>query len=249
MLQNSFIHVPGVSMNSERKIWKSGISCWSRFLEDSSSVCLPQRKRECILDNLKISQERLGEKDSGYFQKLLPPREHWRMYPEFRDSVAFLDIETTGLGQHHDITLIGIFDGKKTHSYILGDNLKKFEKDIQKYKLLVTFNGACFDIPFILSKFNSLDLAQTHIDLRWTLRRIGLSGGLKSIEQQLGLSRSEETENMSGWDAVRLWKRYQRGDSDSLDLLLQYNREDVVNLKKILEMCYTDLVKVTLNGT
>ncbi len=171
------------------------------------------------------------------------------MYPEFRDSVAFLDIETTGLGQHHDITLIGVYDGKKTHSYILGDNLKKFEKDIRKYKLLVTFNGACFDIPFILSKFNSLDLGQTHIDLRWTLRRIGLSGGLKSIEQQLGLSRSEETENMSGWDAVRLWKQYQRGDSDSLDLLLQYNREDVVNLKKILEMCYTDLVKATLNGT
>jgi uncharacterized protein YprB with RNaseH-like and TPR domain len=35
--------------------------------------------------------------------------------------------------------------------------------------------------------------------------------------------------------AVLLWQRYQRGDKGALDLLLSYNREDVVNLEVLMD--------------
>jgi hypothetical protein len=37
---------------------------------------------------------------------------------------------------------------------------------------------------------------------------------------------------------VILWQRYQRGDRTSLDLLLKYNREDVINLEVLMEQAY-----------
>jgi hypothetical protein len=59
----------------------------------------------------------------------------------------------------------------------------------------------------------------------------------------LGISRSEGTAGLSGFDAVRLWREYERGNNRSLDLLLEYNREDIVNLKTIIDMVYDRLVE------
>jgi uncharacterized protein YprB with RNaseH-like and TPR domain len=68
-----------------------------------------------------------------------------------------------------------------------------------------------------------------HCDLLYVCRRQGLRGGLKKVEEMLGIAR--ETTGISGWDAPRLWHRYEAlGDEDALRLLLHYNREDVVNL-------------------
>jgi len=64
--------------------------------------------------------------------------------------------------------------------------------------------------------------------------RYNLYGGFKAVEQQLGIPR--RLQGISGWDAVLLWWRYQDyGDQNALELLLQYNREDVVNLKLLRE--------------
>ena len=70
------------------------------------------------------------------------------------------------------------------------------------------------------------------------LKRLGLKGGLKSIEQQLGMDRSEETSGLSGWDAVRLWNLWQAGNEDAGEVLMRYNREDVVNMEYLLQWAY-----------
>ena len=74
-----------------------------------------------------------------------------------------------------------------------------------------------------------------HTDLMYPLRRIGYAGGLKAIEQVRGVMRSEDTTKITGFDAVRLWHEYERGSDDAFELLLKYNREDVVNLETIIE--------------
>ncbi len=49
------------------------------------------------------------------------------------------------------------------------------------------------------------------------------------VEQLLGIGRA--TAGISGWDAPRLWHRYEANDDRvALQILLDYNREDVVNL-------------------
>jgi uncharacterized protein YprB with RNaseH-like and TPR domain len=231
---------------SYEQLAQSGID-GSRYKAFILPLSLSLSKKEDILATLEESEKRLSSHDSLYFKENLPRKEYWRMYKDFKDHAAFLDIETTGLGFDNNITLIGVYDGNVMRSFILGDDLDKFPAAIRKYKLLLTYNGTCFDLPFIQSKFPDLHLDQAHIDLRFVLRRIGLSGGLKSIEEQVGIARSEDTQGLTGWDAVRLWKEYQRGKEESLDLLIEYNNEDVMNMKTLIEQAYPRLVQTTMN--
>jgi uncharacterized protein YprB with RNaseH-like and TPR domain len=41
---------------------------------------------------------------------------------------------------------------------------------------------------------------------------------------------------MSGLDAVRLWWQWKRGDRAALETLIEYNREDVVNMVRLLQI-------------
>ncbi len=94
-----------------------------------------------------------------------------------------------------------------------------------------TFNGASFDLPFLAWR-PGVDLRRQfeHRDLMYGCRRAGLRGGLKLIEQKLGIGRGDLPE-MSGRDAVLLWRKYREERNPSaLDLLLEYNRADVENL-------------------
>jgi uncharacterized protein len=244
MLKNTYIHIPGVGKSLERKIWAQGIHTWEEFLEMEDRISIPSARKARICEGIKKSSEHLAAKDCCFFSQCLPSAEHWRAYPLFSDSVAFVDIETTGLSQHRDkITVVGIYDGRESKVYVRDINLDEIVEEFSKYRLLVSFNGARFDLPFIKSEFPEIEFKQLHIDLMYPLRRIGYSGGLKNIEKLLGISRSEDTEGMTGFDAVKLWKQYERGDREALDKLIKYNKEDIVNLKTIIELTYPKMVE------
>jgi uncharacterized protein YprB with RNaseH-like and TPR domain len=76
------------------------------------------------------------------------------------------------------------------------------------------------------------------VDLRFLLARLGFKGGLKKIEPHFGIHRPDEVDGMDGYMAVILWDRYRRGDTGALDLLLSYNREDVVNLEVLMDAAF-----------
>lgn len=249
MLKSTYIHIPGVGKTVEQKIWASGIRTWDEFLEKQGQVSISPARKDRILEGIRHSSERLEAKDCCYFSKCLPSSEHWRAYPFFSDSAAFVDIETTGLSPGRDrITVVGIYDGKEAKTYVRGINLDEIVDEFSKYRLLVSFNGARFDLPFIKSEYPELEFDQLHIDLMYPLRRIGYGGGLKHIEKLLGISRSDDTEGISGLDAVRLWKQYEKGDPNALDILLKYNEEDIVNLKTIIELTYPKMVENALES-
>ena len=114
-----------------------------------------------------------------------------------------------------------------------GQNLEAFQDDIRDFKLLVTYNGRAFDAPFIEREMQ-IRLPRAHIDLRFLLRRVGLTGGLKRCEKALGLGR-DELDGVDGYFAVLLWKRYQdSGEKNVLETLLAYNAEDVLSLPPLL---------------
>lgn len=249
MLNNTYIHISGVGKGLEKKIWSQGIHTWKEFLEKKELISIPLSRKSRVCEEIRISSEHLAAKDHCFFSQCLPSAEHWRAYPFFSDSVAFVDIETTGLSMSRDIiTIVGIYDGTESKTYIKDINLNEIVKEFSKYKLLVTFNGARFDLPFIKSEFPNIEFKQLHIDLMYPLRRIGYNGGLKNIEKLLGICRSEDTEGMSGFDAVKLWKKYERGDQEALDKLIKYNREDIVNLKSIIELTYPKMVEKALKA-
>ena len=88
------------------------------------------------------------------------------------------------------ITTIAVYDGSSIFTYVQGQNLPEFKEDIQRYKVLVTYNGKCFDIPF-LERYFGIKLNQVHIDLRYVLRSLGYAGGLKGCERKAGIDRGD----------------------------------------------------------
>ncbi|MDX1534213.1 MAG: ribonuclease H-like domain-containing protein [Thermoplasmata archaeon] len=240
-MQSTFVHVPGIGYVTERKLWDGGLESWDAYLEDPEAVWLGPVRGRRLADALQESMDRLRARDHRYFASHLPRREYWRAYREFGNSIAYVDIETTGLESERDeITVIGLFDGRETQ-YFYEDSLEDFPPVLARYRLLVTFNGSTFDVPFLERTFPTLRVDQIHIDLRYLFARLGLKGGLKAIEGRMGIRRSPATEGVRGWDAVYLWRRYQQGDEEALRILLQYNGEDVVNLEPLLEIAYDGL--------
>ncbi|HEY9074410.1 MAG TPA: ribonuclease H-like domain-containing protein, partial [Desulfobaccales bacterium] len=164
--------------------------------------------------------------------------EHWRLFRAF-PRVGYLDIETTGsFWPGLLVTVAGLYDGVVMRQFVQGYNLQEFPKAIKDFDLLVTFNGTQFDLPVLRAYFMDLELPPLHVDLRFLLARLGYKGGLKKIEPRFGIHRPNEVDGMDGYMAVILWQRYQRGDRISLDLLLKYNREDVINLEVLMERAY-----------
>ncbi len=249
MLRNTFLHIPHIGPATEQRLWRGGIRAWDDFAAQAAALRWSAARKDHIHRWLGESAARLQQVDSEYFAKLLPAIEHWRAYEEFGDHAAFVDIETNGGTDAGDITIIGLFDGKQTQTFVQNDNLHKFPDAIAEYPLLVTFNGAQFDLPMLRRRFPRARLNQLHIDLRFALRRLGLCGGLKMIEGQLGMMRSEETRGMNGYDAVILWRQFEdRNDRQALRALVQYNREDVEHLLPLVQMAYQQLRRITIEA-
>jgi uncharacterized protein YprB with RNaseH-like and TPR domain len=175
----------------------------------------------------------------------LPPSQQWRAFPEFRHSVAYLDIETTGLGGPDDhITTISVYDGHVISCYVYGHNLEDFEAEVASHALIVTYNGKGFDVPFI-ERALGIEMPHAHIDLRYVLASLGYRGGLKGCERQLGIDR-QDLRDVDGFFAVLLWNDYiYNHNLRALETLLAYNILDVINLETLMVIAYNKKLQAT----
>ncbi len=154
---------------------------------------------------------------------------------------AYLDIETTGLScQYADITVIGIYlvgGIKARFLQLVGRevNVNNLLEAVDGVSTIYTYNGSRFDLPFIHGSLGvDLRSIAAHHDLMYDCWRCNLKGGFKAVERQLGITR--ELKGVDGWQAVLLWRKYlEYNDQEALDLLLRYNKEDVINLKALRE--------------
>ena len=244
MIENTFCHIPGIGPGTETKLWDNGFLNWDTVC-DADSLPVSAKLRDGLLKGLGVSKQHLGRGNPLYFSTVLPSNQTWRMFSAFRSKIAYLDIETTGLGGYGDyITTIVVYDGDSIFSYVQGQNLDDFRHDIQNYNLLVTYNGITFDLPFIRNYFK-IPMKQAHIDLRYVLASLGYKGGLKSCERQLGIDR-EELADVDGFFAVKLWWDYlNRGNEGALQTLLAYNAVDVVDLELLMVMAYNMKLRET----
>jgi uncharacterized protein YprB with RNaseH-like and TPR domain len=242
MLSRTFIHLPGVGQATERKLWKAGVASWQDYL--SREELLPAARRGLVARGLAASEERLAAGDAEWFADNLPAAESWRLASHFMARAAYVDIETTGLGETSHITAIALYDGERARTYVHGVNLEAFADDIRAFDLLVTFNGRCFDAP-IIERELQIRLPRAHVDLRHVLKSVGLRGGLKSCEKQLRLDR-EELDGVDGYFAVLLWHEYETtGDPAALETLLAYNVADVLSLPHLLVHAYNEKLAAT----
>lgn len=236
MIEKTFCHVQGIGEKTEQKIWASDIDDWAAFAGAHRwPVSAP--KANAVLTELDTSRTALTDGNPRYFHERLKTNQHWRLFGDFKQKAAYVDIETTGLSFGSIITTIALYDGSRIKSYVYGDNLDQFVEDVFDYALLVTYNGKSFDVPFIESYFE-VRLPHAHIDLRYVLNALGYKGGLKGCEKQFGISRNE-LDGVDGYFAVLLWHEFEKtGNPEALKTLLAYNIEDVVNLEYLMHQSY-----------
>ena len=249
MIKNSFCILDGIGEKLERRLWKEGILTWKDFTEAENVLAFGPERKKLLDERLFRDSRELHAGNARYFSHRMKRREHWRLFDFFKDSAVCLDIETNGLQPQSGgyVTVIGLYDGYDYKCLVSGDNLsaENLNKELSRYKCLVTFYGAAFDVPFLLRTFHGVKFEIPHFDLCFAAKRLGIKGGLKKIEQDLGIERDESVQGLDGYDAVKLWELARRGSNGALETLVRYNREDTVNLFGIAALFYEMLRRST----
>jgi len=238
VLRNTFLHLPGVGEATERRWWRQGRTDWSAAL-----AAAPSRE-----DQRRALEDSLAAHAAGnwsFFEQALSHAHKWRAWGDLKDRAVFVDIETDGGTEPDSITVIGAFDGHTVHHFVADENMQDAADFLEQFPLLVSYNGALFDLPLLRERFTHRLQNYLQLDLRFPLHRLGHRGGLKQIERQVGLERSAETIGLGGWDAVRLWREWQWGSTEAREVLLAYNAEDVRNLLPLAELVYKQMLAQT----
>ncbi len=249
MIRSSFAFLEKVGDKLEQNLWQQGIHTWDHFLNCRYVKGISRHRKLYYDRQIMDAKKALYNFDSSYFASILPSSEMWRLYDFFKEDTVFFDIETSGLSDRADVTLFGLFDGYETKALIrnISWNIDALREEFKKYKMIVTYNGTSFDLPFVKKRYPDLIPENIpHFDLRFACNRIGLKGGLKVVEKDLGIKRRELVGDMTGGDALTLWRMYKAtGDEHYINLLVEYNEEDIINLKTIANIVVDRLKKQT----
>ncbi|MGH7142866.1 MAG: ribonuclease H-like domain-containing protein [Planctomycetota bacterium] len=235
MLEQSFVCFPGVTPALERRLWEAGVRDWSA-LSSAAAGAILKADHEPLSAMVPEYRRRLTIGDAEFFERRLKGAQKLRLVRDFHARMAALDIETSGISIEAGITtLVGLCSQESFSCFVADSDLADAPAWLAKHPLLVTFNGARFDLPILLAEFGApwgysglreedthwgggqpslfADLAappaaQAHLDLMHALRELGYRGGLKRIERQIGMHRPEGIDGFSGLQAVRVWQRW-----------------------------------------
>ena len=165
----------------------------------------------------------------------------------------YLDIETYAnppsfRSDKLEISVLGCYNDKlQKEFFLIGDQVSRasIEELLEGIDTVVTYNGNNFDLRVLRDKYD-VDFPNSH-DLMKECHRLGIKGGQKQTEIMLGISR--DFEGIDGLDAMLLWEKYLlTNDQKHLDDLINYNREDVLNMveidKKISNMNWLEAANV-----
>lgn len=262
MLRQTFLHIPGIGPAGERALWAAGLTDWRLALAAATAARDGRRgqRRQLapglaarLLRHLPAAEAALAAGDAGHFAALARYGESWRLYSGFAARCLYLDIETNGGGNGEaEITVIGVSDGETYRAFLAEEDLDEFPDWLEASgaQLLVTFNGAGFDVPVLRQRWRRCPLPAAHIDLRFAAAKAGLPGGLKRLEPRLGIERPPEVAGLDGWDAVRLWWAWRNeGDRRARQRLIAYNRCDVMHLVPLLAQVHARLARERRGAT
>lgn len=240
MIQHSFVHLPGIGPETERRFWRDGVQTWDdleagvdKFFGAKKALTIARALKECR------SAHQAGE--LRYFQERFKSSDMWRLLPGFlaseeADNMAYLDIETTGLGfppECASTTIAVLFRGKLEVEHV-HERKRLLVKELERNaRMFVTFNGSTFDLPFLRREFR-VQLQQPHIDLRYWMSNLGRKGGLKAIQKTFREVPQRSSMDIDGFDAVRLWNLHRHAVPNALETLMTYNAEDTLVLEHLV---------------
>ncbi|MGH8628651.1 MAG: ribonuclease H-like domain-containing protein [Gammaproteobacteria bacterium] len=245
MLASTFRYISGIRRQTEAKLWREGIISLDELLENEvKQLGLFGSSPNPKAAQIESFKALINSKDFEALAELLDTEDYYRVALQFPEDTIFLDIETTGLSRFYDkITLVGWRSAAAYGVYIRGGNPGAFLYALERASVVVTYNGTTFDLPFILKEFPNAQLPPVHVDLRYLSKRVGLTGGQKTVEQLIGVSRPKEVSAVDGEYAPVLWAQYRRGSVEAMETLIQYNHADVFGLCAIFDHSVRQLLQ------
>ena len=249
MIHRTFQHIPGVGPWREKDLWARGVATWDDFPRPGGEVVLSVAQDDVARSRIEQAQGAMEQRDLQALARLLPPREHWRLYREFADEAVFFDIETDGR-ERLQPTVVSLLDRDGIRVFLRDRNLEALPEALARRRLWVTFNGSVFDVPVLARHFPQLPVPAAHIDLRFVFRKLRLGAGLKALEDHFRMGRPRHLRGVGGSDAVLLWRAYQEtGEVEALRFLVEYNLYDAISLRTLVELGYnTWLDALNLSG-
>ncbi len=241
LLRATFQLVAGVGPTREQRLWTAGITDWSLIESTPAGICPPPLFQR-LVTTVKAAESALAALDLPTLAHLLPTRELWRLFPTFGERAVYLDIECEG---EDGISAIGLLRQEGPRILLHGRDLAAFPALVPPDCLLVTFNGAAFDVPRLARAFPDWEPPAAHIDLRPVWTRLGQWGGLKLIEESLGMGRPDHLRGLDGNGACWLWRAAKLGDQRALLRFAEYNLYDAINLRALLVMAHDRLAEAT----
>ena len=236
MIRRTFQLIRGVGPSREKGLWSEGIARWDDFPAPGGPVALSEKQDDGARARLAQARELLAARDLRALAAMVPKREHWRLFSEFRDDAVFFDIETEGVTGGP--TVVSLFHAEGFEVFLKGRDLDRVPAAMGRWPLWVSFNGATFDVP-VLSRFLEMPEPALHLDLRHVCRRLGWRGGLKHLEDTLGFGRPQHLRGVDGLDAVFLWRFWHSSkDVAALRLLVEYNLYDSIQLRTLAARAY-----------
>ena len=231
-LQCYFGHLPNVGPQREARLREAGCACWADLLNVPAPLAgMSLGEWDGLKRAAEGSLRALEADDAAYFTDRLGAAEQWRVLAHWFDRASFFDIETNGLEAGSIVTLVCCLHEGRPLRFLANENLDDFLDLLDQVRLLVSFNGASFDVPRILSRFHIPKLPCAHVDLRWLCHHVGWRGGLKKIEKMQGLQRPADLVGLGGAEAVWLWQAWsQAGDERARRTLERYCSADTVTL-------------------
>ncbi|MBR6057791.1 MAG: ribonuclease H-like domain-containing protein [Victivallales bacterium] len=236
-LRQAFTHFPNIGPVRLKMLLEAGIRSW----EDIGPFPPPELHAwnafwPPIYQTAIECREADAANDIQFFIEHLAPQDRWRLLHKHWPQCAFLDIETSGLDFDADITVISVFYQHQVQLFVKDENIDDFPDFLLTLPFIVTYNGSTFDIPKITRFFNLPPLPVPHIDLRWLCQRLDLTGGLKPIEQMLGIIRPQDLQGTDGDDAIQLWQQWQAFHAPHARyLLMKYCAADTLSLELVTD--------------
>ncbi len=206
--------------------------------------------REAFPDDHFHGKVRLGRFSSANLERLMALMQETPC-GSTHEQVVFLDTETTGMqggtGMCPFLVGVGYFEGDEFQmvQYFIRDfdeepaMLHSLGEFLKRFRLVITYNGAAFDVPlletrFTLARQENPFAGLAHFDMLFPARRLWRNGHgscrLAALEREL-LSFVRGNDDVPGAMIPRVYFDYlQRQYSRALNGVFKHNVHDVVSL-------------------
>ena len=188
-----------------------------------------------------------GHPDGQAVERICHACKTERIAPE---EVLFLDLETTGLAMT-PVFLVGTMecteDGFAFRQYFARDYSEEvsivsaISERLKSAKMLVTFNGRTFDVPFLRNRAVATGVRfhdpETHLDLLYEARKVYRrelpNCRLQTLEQMVcGRGREED---IPGAEIPAAYHDYVRtGNANKIQFILQHNLHDLLTMADLM---------------